>query len=148
MFKKIIKLALLISLTFTLFIPLALAENGDEPSTKTTVSSQELFDRFQTKDGTAPPKTAAVAALPNSSWQATLASIVVMLLNITGALALISFTVGGVMMVVGGQNPDMLEKGKKIVMYSLIGLVIIAASYAIVLGVSQLEFFTTSVPNE
>ncbi len=85
---------------------------------------------------------ATVRSLPNKSWQQTLASVVTTLLNITGALALLAFTVGGVTMVIGSHKTETLEKGKKIVVYSLIGLVIIAVSYAIVIGVAELEFFT------
>ena len=35
-----------------------------------------------------------------------------------------------------------LDKGKKIVAYAIAGLVVIAVSYAVVVGVSELQFFT------
>ena len=89
-------------------------------------------------------KLAAVNRLPNVPWQTALANIVKMLLNITGAITLVAFTVGGTMMVVSSGNTNMLEQGKKITMYSIAGLVIIAVSYALVIGVSELQIFTNT----
>jgi hypothetical protein len=106
------------------------------------VSADELFQRFKYTTTTTGTKLDAVNALPQKDWKATLTGIIKILLNISGALTLLSFTVGGVMMIVSQGNGDLLEKGKRITYYSVAGLVIIAVSYAVVIGVSELQIFT------
>ena len=86
-------------------------------------------------------KLALVSNLPHSSWQQTLANVVQVLLGFTGSLALIAFTVGGIMFVTAQGNEEKVTKAKKILTWSLIALVIIASSFGIVVGISQLEFF-------
>jgi hypothetical protein len=107
------------------------------------VSESELLYRFQYTNSTSgTTKIDAVNRLPQKDWKATLAGVIKMLLNISGGLTLLSFTVGGVMMVVSQGSGDLLEKGKRITWYSVIGLIIIAVSYALVIGVSEFQFFT------
>lgn len=106
------------------------------------VSADELFKRFTYTTPTTGTKLDAVNNLPQKDWKASLTSIIKILLNISGALTLLSFTVGGVMMIVSQGNGDLLEKGKRITYYSVAGLVIIAVSYAVVIGVSELQIFT------
>ncbi len=106
------------------------------------VSADELFQRFTYTTETTGTKLDAVNNLPQKDWKASLTSIIKILLNISGALTLLSFTVGGVMMIVSQGNGDLLEKGKRITYYSVAGLVIIAVSYAVVIGVSELQIFT------
>jgi hypothetical protein len=115
-----------------------------------TVTENELFPQFNYKDTTADYKTAdfsgtklaAVNALPKKDWQSTLTGIIKILLNISGGLTLLSFTVGGVMMIVSQGSGDLLEKGKKVTYYSVAGLVIIAVSYALVIGVAEMQIVT------
>ena len=107
----------------------------------------ELFYQFKytnstttTSDGS---NIGAVNAIASSqSWQSVLAMIIKNLLNISGGLALICFTIAGVLMVTSRGKPDMFEKGKKLLTAAIAGLIIISISYALVLGVSNLQFFT------
>ncbi|MCC6643703.1 hypothetical protein IT411_03050 [Candidatus Peregrinibacteria bacterium] len=107
----------------------------------------QLFPRFEYKTSnnqgvdTSATKIAAVQKLPQGTWQAALAAVVKILLNITGAIALLAFTLGGVYMITARGNPAQLDKGKKIVAYAIAGLVVIAVSYAVVVGVSELQIF-------
>ncbi len=94
------------------------------------------------KDITSQTKIGAVNALPKDTWQQTLSNLVKTLLNISGSLTLVALTVGGVFMIIAHGSTDLLGKGKKILVYSIAGLIIIAVSYAIVVGVSELQFFT------
>jgi hypothetical protein len=120
------------------------------PSTNqdASVTANELLYQFNYKGTTAEQmagtKIGAVNALPNTTWTKALAEMVKLLLNITGALALIAFTAGGAMMVFSSGNGDLLEKGKKITIFAIEGLVIIAVSYALVIGVSELQIFPDS----
>jgi len=53
-------------------------------------------------------------------------------LGISGVLALLAFIYGGILYLLAGVNPKNVEKGKELMKYAVIGLVIIFASYAIV----------------
>lgn len=121
---------------------------GTATSQDAPVTANELLYQFNYK-GTTPEQMAgtkigAVNALPNTTWTKALAEIVKILLNISGALALLAFTVGGAMMVFSSGNGDLLEKGKKVTIYAIAGLIIIAVSYALVIGVSELQIFPDS----
>jgi hypothetical protein len=130
--------ALIATLMLALFVPFSFAQQEQEEFDPT-----KLFRKFEyTNQDTTGTKIGAVAALPDASWQAALTSVIKILLNITGAIALIAFTAGGVMMVVSNGNSDTLDRGKKVVIYAMGGLIVIAVSYAIVIGVSELQFFT------
>jgi len=78
--------------------------------------------------------------LPGGDWRLILSQVIQMILQVTGSLTLISFTVGGVMMITSQGNEEKITKGKTIMLWSVGALVIIAASYAIVLGITQLSF--------
>lgn len=45
-------------------------------------------------------------------------------------------------MIIARGDAGTLDKGKKIVSYAIAGLLVIAVSYAVVVGVSELQFFT------
>jgi len=45
------------------------------------------------------------------------------------------------MMITAEGNDEQIRKGKNIIFWSVLALAIIAASYAIVVGISQLKFF-------
>ena len=88
-----------------------------------------------------PSKIGLVAQLPKGQWTVIVAAIIKMALQICGALSVASFTYGGVMMVTAQGNDEKIKKGRGIITWSLLALVIIAVSYAIVLGITQLKFF-------
>jgi hypothetical protein len=96
-------------------------------------------------------KIGAVAALPKADWQTALGFAIRTMLNIAGGLTLLALTVGGAMMVLSGGQAALLDKGKKIVIYAIMGLIIMAVAYAVVIGVSELQFFpnaaTSGSPN-
>lgn len=86
-------------------------------------------------------KITLVKQLPQAQWPVLLAGVIQLILAITGSLAFLSFTVGGVMMVTAHGNDEQIGKGKKILFWSIGALAIIVASYGIVLGITQLKFF-------
>jgi hypothetical protein len=86
-------------------------------------------------------KIGYVSSLPQGDWTAIVATVIKMMLQIAGALAVASFTFGGVTMIISQGNDEKLRKGKGIIYWSLLALIIIAISYAIILGVTQLKFF-------
>ncbi len=80
-------------------------------------------------------KIGLVNNLPKGDWTQIMASVINIVLAITGSLAFASFTFGGVMMVTAQGNDEQIRKGKNILFWSVLALVIIAASYAIVIGI-------------
>jgi len=53
-------------------------------------------------------------------------------LGISGVLAIIAFIYGGILYLTSGVNPKYVEKGKEVMKYAVIGLVVIFSSYAVI----------------
>lgn len=103
-----------------------------------------LLPRVQYKENTSgqPTKLSYVNQLPKGTWQEVLTSVIKFILMIAGTLTFVSFTVSGVMMVVARGEDEALGKAKNMILWSIVALAVIAASYAIVTGISQLDFFS------
>jgi len=54
---------------------------------------------------------------------------------------LIAFTVSGVMLVMAHDNDENITKAKGMIYYSLIGFAFVALAFAIVKGVTDIDFF-------
>jgi|GEM_PF-4717848 len=126
-------------ITTLIIITLALAANlALSASICLAADSQLAIPTIQgPKDG----KLVLVGNLPRGEWGAMMGSIIKLVLAITGSLAFAAFTVGGVMMVTAQGNDQQISKAKNIIFWSVLALVIIATSYAIVMGISKLVFF-------
>jgi hypothetical protein len=124
--KKIILMSLFISAIMS--ISIAMAQSDLIPQVVTPVTK-------------GPSKIALVKQLPSGDWKSIVAQVIQLILSITGSITFVSFTVGGVMMVTAQGDDTKINKGKGILTWSLIALAIIAASYGIVLGITQLKFF-------
>lgn len=133
--KKILQKCIPILLTFTALTMPMIAQ---------AQSIDDLFRPFNyTNQNTSGSKIGIVSNIAqrtSGDWTQILAGVIQFVLGITGSLAFISFTYGGVLMVSARGNEDQIKKGKDILTWSVIALAIIATSYAIVLGVSQLRF--------
>ncbi len=129
--KKLV--SVLLTVTALMIPAVTLAQNIDD-----------LFRPFNyTNQNTSGSKIGIVSNIAqrtSGDWTQILAGVIQFVLGITGSLAFISFTYGGVLMVSARGNEDQIKKGKDILTWSVIALAIIATSYAIVLGVSQLRF--------
>lgn len=66
-------------------------------------------------------------------------SIITIVLSVTGSIAFIIFTVAGIMLIVGHGNEEMYTKAKNIFIYAVVGLGIVALSYAIIYGIFTLR---------
>lgn len=84
-------------------------------------------------------KVNLVQDLPEQEWPQLIATLIKFLLAITGSLAFASFTIGGVFMVTARGNEEQVTKGKDIIFWSILALIIIATSYGIVIGISELN---------
>lgn len=88
-------------------------------------------------------KLSLVKNLPNPSggWTVILGSVIQLILTITGALTFIAFTAGGVLMVTARGDENQITQAKTILFWSIVAIIIISVSYAVVVGLTQLRFF-------
>lgn len=75
---------------------------------------------------------------PLGSATGILGSLLNWLLNIFTFIAVISFIVTGIMFLFSGSNPDMREKAKSGVVYSIIGIAIGLSGYVILKTISEI----------
>jgi len=54
---------------------------------------------------------------------------------------LIAFTVSGVFLVIAKENDDRISKAKSMIYFSLIGFIVIAMAFAVVKGITDIDFF-------
>jgi len=71
-----------------------------------------------------------------------LASVIKTMLYMVASLTVISLIVIGVLFLTGSMTEDNISKAKKILGYIGIGIIIISASYGVVAGILELDFFT------
>lgn len=71
----------------------------------------------------------------------TAAGIIRIILEITGYLLFAAIVVAAIMLITARGKEDGLKKGKEILKYSVMGLIIIAIAYAVIYGVASLDFF-------
>lgn len=106
----------------------------DQPVNPSNIlpSEQDLIESSRTNTG---------VSLPSGSFKHELVpSIIKILLGIAGTLAFIAFTVSGVMLVTAHGNEEIVTKVKNIFLYSVIGLIVIAAAYGVIYGIMTLSF--------
>ena len=67
-----------------------------------------------------------------SSPQALIGRVINVVLGVVGSLALIMFILGGVTWMTSAGSPEKIKKGREILVWAAVGLVIIFSSYALV----------------
>ncbi len=112
-------------------------------SAKTTLAADENllppepFLIYTQED--AQPET-GVAHLPNENLlNDILPAIIKILLGLAGSLALLGLTIGALMLVGSQGKEDQITKGKAIIIWTVIALVLISISYGIIFGVANLD---------
>ncbi len=113
-----------------------------KPEAEKNKTVDDLFHPYIAPNGAPPTKIDYVQKLPSGSWQEILTGVIKFVLGITGTLAFISFSFAGILFVTARGEEDQLTKAKHLLIWSIAALGIIAVSYAIVLGISQLKFFS------
>ncbi|MBI5755083.1 hypothetical protein HZA41_02595 [Candidatus Peregrinibacteria bacterium] len=73
-------------------------------------------------------------------------SIIQLILEMSGLLFFVALIVSAVMMIVSRGNDEDLKKAKNIVIYSVVGMICIAISYAVFFGIAELNFFSDNTP--
>lgn len=138
--KNLKQKIILLFITLTIFIGIPVFVSAQST---TDILFQQYTYQGENADSISQTNIGAVNKLANKkSWPQILSGIIKILLNISGGLALVSFTAGGVMFISARGATDLIDKAKKLIFYSLIGLIIIAAAYGLVYGVANIQFFT------
>ncbi|HPU94671.1 MAG TPA: hypothetical protein PK398_00670 [Candidatus Gracilibacteria bacterium] len=81
-------------------------------------------------------------ALTNKPLPDILASVIKTMLYLVASLTVVSLIVIGVLFLTGSMTEDNISKAKKILGYIGIGIIIISASYGVISGILELDFFT------
>ncbi len=99
----------------------------------------ELTPRYSPEWGGG-KETDQVAKLPDATLPQIITAIVITVLKLSMVLATIAIVVAGIFYLISQGNEDQTKKAKDIVIYLLIGMAIIAASYGVIVGISQFKF--------
>ena len=79
---------------------------------------------------------ADAAQLTNPLWKVTpqvlIGKVINAILGMVGSIALLMFVYGGFLWLTAGGNPEQIKKGKDVLVWASIGLVVIFTSYALV----------------
>ncbi len=133
--KTIIKLILVLS-TMLLSSSLLYAENTAPNIDKLIPKESPLTDQgFGTKE------LEAIKSLPNRSAEQIIGTAVLTILEWTFILTVIAIVVAAIYYLISRGNEEDVTKAKNIILYLVIGMAIIAASYGIIAGITQLNFF-------
>lgn len=83
----------------------------------------------------------AVANLPNLSEAALASNLIKLILQFSMAITMIGLVIAGIYLMISRGNDDQVGKAKSIITYLVVGMLIISAAYAIVSGISKINFF-------
>lgn len=105
---------------------------------------EDVFKKYQIFGRTEYSELNNVANLPDPDAIDLIIEIIQIILRVAGILTFLALTVGGIMYIISRGEGDgtTLEKAKKTVTWSVIGVVIIMSAYAIVYGITAIRFNT------
>jgi hypothetical protein len=89
------------------------------------------------------PETAAVGALPELTAEGAAAEFIKLVLEWSMAITLVAIIVAAIYFIISRGKEEDISKAKDIMFYLVIGMAIMSASYALVSGIAQFEFFET-----
>jgi hypothetical protein len=142
--KKILQIGILISVVMLTFAHSYTA--SAKPKTPEPYTVDDLIYKFETsnKDGKIMDNTTTdyVAALPETEdIEITIGKLVRYGLILANILAFISFVVAGLMMILSEGESEMLDKSKSIFTMTIVAMITCAVSLAVVVGITQFDFF-------
>ena len=115
-YLKVIAASLAIVFAFALAVP-ALVSAGTAPPT----SPSDLLNETASKAGQTQTR----------SLTDIIGNIIQWILGLVGVVLLVMFIYGGVLYATSAGNEDKVETGKKVMLYAIIGVVIIALAFAL-----------------
>lgn len=114
-YTKIISIGIAAAFVFTLAVP-AVVGAATPPTNPSQLLNQTAQASGQTQ---------------NRGLVEILGNIIQWILGLVGVVLLIMFIYGGVLYATSAGNEDKVETGKKVMLYAIIGVVIIALSFAL-----------------
>ncbi len=140
-----------LTVSFGMVLPSFAADTppvGDTPPTEIYGPPNPATAQQAPGAGTAGYKAGGSVQLTNPLGSVTpleiINNIITALLGLTGVLALIAFIYGGVLWMISFGDPGKVEKGKKMMIWAVIGLVVVFSSYAVLTLVFQAFGFTAT----
>jgi|GEM_PF-4797021 len=132
--KKLI-VFLIIGLAFAAWTAPTVSYAQQAPSTK----GMELFKIID--DDNLKDKVTNVKNLPDvgESFPKFYAGLTKILLGVATILVVVGFVVAGVMYVSAQGDEETLKKAKNVALYTILGVLIIAAAYGITIGIAKLK---------
>lgn len=101
---------------------------------------KNLLPQYQFSDTNTDKYLGYIRNLPSPNTGGFITNIILLLMEAAGVLMFIGIVVAGVMLVASRENEQLRERAKKIIISLIIGMVVVAAAYAITYGVSQIDF--------
>lgn len=115
---------------------------ADDPNKLTPASVDQIFPivgiEGEETGGENDP-TAAVSALPKVSMQSMVTTIIKNILSSSFVITILALVVTGIYYLISEGNDEQTGKAKKILLYLIIGMAIIGASYSIVSGITRFK---------
>lgn len=123
--------------TYALALGLTLA-----PRITHAVAIEQVFQKYRINGYSEYNELNNTANLPDPDIVDLIIQIIYLILRITSVLTFLAITVAGIMFIVsrGEGDSNLLEQAKKTLTYSVIGVIIIMVSYAIVYGVTAIRY--------
>lgn len=88
------------------------------------------------------PETKAISNLPELTLEAGISDVIKTILGWSMIITIVAIVVASIYYMISRGKDEDITKAKDILIYLIIGMAIMAASYGIVAGVSQFNFFT------
>ncbi len=98
-----------------------------------------IYQDGSTNESSSNPDLNYVERLPDQNYKDFTASVVRLILGFTGTLCFISISISGIMFVLAREDSDMQGTAKKILTYSIYGIVTIGLAYSVVYGIARLD---------
>lgn len=90
------------------------------------------------------PEVANVAKLPQLTTESLIKEVIKTILSGAMLLTMIALVIAGIYYLQSRGKEEDITKAKDIIIYLLIGMAIIASAYAIIVGISQFQFFDSA----
>lgn len=120
--KKVFAISVLIAAALALSAPLALAQESQIlPSDSTAIGGKPSL----------PTGNLKLEVVP---------TMIKIFLALSGSISMIVFVYAGVMLIISQGNEEEITKFKNILIWSVVGLIFVTTSYALVRGILQLVF--------
>ena len=112
-------------------------------SISTAIASQPILNDLIPRPGNEGEYSdlAPIKNLPSVTTESAIANIITTILGWSMILGLIALVVTGIFYLTSNGEEENTTKAKKMLMYLLIGMVVIASAYGIVSGVAKINFF-------